>query len=116
MEVGEHAAHIEFVHDEKHGKVVLHILDKEGKTMGIGNAPRLNLTYKDEKKEKKKQIITKALNLKDGKSNEFEAEDSILKSKDFGGKISIKIESKTYRVELHLHHEGCAHAHHGHNH
>lgn len=119
LEVGDHVAHIEFVHDEKHGKVVLHVLDKEGKSLGIGDAPRLNLTYEDGKKEKKMQIVAKAINLKDGKSHEFEAEDKLFNSEDFEGKISIKIKGKTYRVELHHHdeHEGHDHDDHkGHNH
>lgn len=116
LEVGNHVAHIEMVHKKKIGIIMLFVLDAHGKTMGISNAIRLNITYKIGKTEKRKQVIGKALKLKGGKSSVFEAQDDIFKSEDFEGLISIKIKGKTYRVELHHDdHEGHDH-HKGHDH
>lgn len=106
LEVGAHIAHIEVVHHEKMGIIVLYTMDANGKVMSISDAPRLNLTFKVNKSEKRKQVIAKAMNLKDGKSSMFEAQDMIFKSDDFDGVVSIKINGKTYRVALHHNHGG----------
>lgn len=118
LEVGNHVAHIEMVHEEKTGMITLFVLDADGKSMGISDAARINITYKIGKSEKRKQVIGKALKLKNGKSSVFETQDNIFKSEDFEGIISIKIKGKTYRVELHHNHEGHDHHddHKGHDH
>jgi hypothetical protein len=121
LEVGEHVAYIELVHDKKLGKITLYITDAHGKTLAISDAPRLNLIYRVDKEDKKKQLITKAkAATDDGSASEFEVQDDVLKSEEFEGLISIKINGKSYRVELNHHdhnHEGHDHGKHdGHNH
>lgn len=119
LEVGKHVAHIEVVHKIKEGSITLYILDKAGKAMAIADAPRLNLRFVEGKEKKKKQLKTTGHNVKENKSFEYKAEDALLKTKGFSGKIAIKIGDKKYKVELshgdHDGHKGGDHKGHDHD-
>lgn len=112
-EVGSHVAFVEVVHDLKNGLMSIYILSPEGKPMGISNALRLNLTYMAGGSKKRTQIVTKALNLSGGKANVFEAQGHVLKSHNIEGVIALKMNSKTYRVQLEF---GESHQHGGEEH
>lgn len=98
IEVGDHVAHIEVVHDAKAGKVTLYILDGEAKDpVKIQNAPRINMMTDDGAK----QVATKAVEPdKEEKASQFEATDDALKADPLTGKISIVIGDKKYNVEI----------------
>lgn len=96
LHVGDHAAFFEYVHDAKAGKVTVYILDGKGeKPLGVGDAIKINVSGKN-----KKQIITKAIKLKDGKSSTFEATDDALKNAHLEGKLVVKVDGKKYNVTI----------------
>ncbi|BBM87079.1 hypothetical protein [Candidatus Uabimicrobium amorphum] len=96
LEVGEHLAHIEFIHDEKVGKITLYILGKDAKTAeAIEGTPMLNLRYK----ETKKQLKTVAMNTAENKSSHFEVTDEILKE-EVAGRIAITIKGVKYNIKI----------------
>jgi len=97
LEVGDDAAHVELVHDEKAGKITLYILNKEAKSaVAVKDAPKLNL--KTEKGNK--QIETQAIDAKDGAASQYEATDDALKSNPLKGRIALTLEGKKYNIEL----------------
>lgn len=100
LEVGEHAAHLEVVQDEKNGKIKVFVLDKEGNAKKISDAPKLNLTVKIDGKASKKQVAMKPAVEDQKETDSFVAEDAIFKTEDFEGKIAIKIDGKPYQVKL----------------
>jgi len=105
LDVGK-AAHLEYVHDAKTGKITIYVLDGEGtKALGLADAIRINVSTG------KVQVVMSALNLKDGKSSTFEAQNDVLKNEHLEGKLSIKIDDKKYSVAI-----PHDHAHGGHSH
>lgn len=125
LEVGEHVAFIELVHDKIKGKITLYLYDKNGKSLSTTLPPRLNLIYKKGKSSEKKQLIMKALHAKHEKSYEFEISDVILKGDDFELIVSLKLDKKNYRVkgershhdsDEHKGHDHDDHGHEGHKH
>ncbi|MGE4159164.1 MAG: hypothetical protein AB7F75_08715 [Planctomycetota bacterium] len=118
IEVGEHAAVVEVVHDEKAGTMEIWVMDAHGKPLAIEDAPRINLMVHDGDHAKPVQVTTNPVDAKDGKTDRFSAQDEKLKG-HLEGRISIKIEGKPYQVALphdDAHHEkhdheGDAHEH-----
>ena len=98
IEVGDEVAHLEWVHDPKTGKATIYVMDGKGKTLGLADAIRLNLPAT--KKTEKTQVVTRALNLKEGKASTFDAENAALKNEHLEGKISIKIKDKKYSANI----------------
>jgi hypothetical protein len=97
LEVGEEAAHIEVVHDEKAGKLTLYILGKDQKTaVALPEAPKLNL--KTDKGNL--QLATKAVGPKDGAASQFEVTDDALKADPLNGRIALTLDGKKYNVKL----------------
>jgi hypothetical protein len=97
LEVGEDAAHVEVVHDEKAGKVTLYILDKEAKNgVAIKDAPKLNLKTD----AGNKQVDTTAVEAKDGAASKFEATNEVLKQHGLKGRIALSLDGKKYNVNL----------------
>jgi hypothetical protein len=97
LEIGDHAAHLELVHDDKAGKLTLYILDKEAKNaVAIKEAPKINL--KTDKGNK--QIESKAVNADDGAASKYEATDDALKIEPLMGRIALTIDGKKYNVDL----------------
>ena len=97
LEVGEHAAHLEVVRDEKAGKITLYLLDKEAKNaVSIKDAPKINLKTD----AGNKQIDTKPVDAKDGAASAFEATDEALKPHVLKGRIALTLDGKKYNVEL----------------
>lgn len=100
LEVGDHVAHIEFIHNEEMGKVTLYILGKDGKTpLAIEGTPMLNLKYKDAQK----QLKTVAMNTTENKSSHFEVTDNVLKE-EVDGRIAITINNTKYNIDIEHHH------------
>lgn len=97
LEIGDHVAHVEVVHDQKAGKITLYLTDKDAKSaLAIKDAPKINV-----KAEKgNKQIEAKAIDAKDGAASQFEATDDVLKADPLKGRIAITINEKKYNVEL----------------
>jgi hypothetical protein len=98
LEVGDHVAHVEVVHDAKDGKVTLYVLDKEAKeAVKIKDAPKLNLMTEDGAV----QVETKAVEAdKEGLASQFEAKSDALKADPLKGRIAIVIGEKKYNVEI----------------
>lgn len=102
LEVGEHVAHIKVDHDEKAGKLTLHIFDTSMKNaMKIKEAPVLNL-FAD---KTKKQVKTAPVGGDAGGASAFEAVDDSLKDHPHG-RILIMIKGTAYQVELVDNHDG----------
>jgi len=100
LEIGEHAGHLELVHDENAGKVTLYILDAHAeKEVAIKDAPKLNLKGKGGKK----QLETKAVDVKDGLASKFEATDDALKADPLEGRIVVVFKDKKYNLDLKEH-------------
>ena len=98
LEIGEHVAHIELVHEPDKGRVVLYILDaKVEKPVAIKDAPKLNLMTADGAK----QVLSKAVEPdKDGMASQFEANDDLLKADPLKGRIAVVFDGKKYNVEI----------------
>ncbi len=91
LEVGEEAAHIEFVHDDKAGKITLYIMGGDAKTpVALKEAPLLNLKTK----AGNKQLTTT------GKDATWEAVDAALKEEP-NGRIALTLpDGKKYNVTI----------------
>ncbi len=91
LEVGEEAAHIEFVHDEKAGKITLYIMGGDAKTaLNLKEAPKLNLKTK----AGNKQLETK------GADATWTATDEALKDEP-SGRIALTLpDGKKYNVAI----------------
>ncbi|WP_372364756.1 hypothetical protein [Candidatus Uabimicrobium sp. HlEnr_7] len=101
LEVGEHLAHIELIHNEEMGKITLYILGKDAKTAEvIEGTPMLNLKYKGTQK----QLKTVAMNTAENKSSHFEATDKILKE-EVTGRIAVTIKGIKYNINIEHHHD-----------
>lgn len=97
IEVGHRTAHLELIHNAKTGEVTIHVSDGNGKAeMGLADAIRINVSSKD----KKTQVVMRALNLKGGQASLFDAEDPVLKTGHLEGKISLRIGGKKFSVEI----------------
>ena len=100
--VGEHVAHVEFVHDEEAGKAILYFTGPDGQTpMLIEDAPKLNLFTNDGNK----QVATTALNPAEGGATQFEGQDEALKEHMIEGRIAITIDGKAYSVDIEVVHD-----------
>jgi hypothetical protein len=112
LEVGEHLAHVELIHDQTAKTVTLHMLGADAKTaLTLEEAPKLNLMIGGEAV----QVAT------EGSGSEFKAMHEAFAGEP-EGKIALKFEGKMYQVELaHAHHDHDDHAedhddHEGHEH
>jgi hypothetical protein len=94
VEVGEHVAFLEVSHDPKTGTLLVWSRDHDGEVLGLKDAPKLNLKTKDGNR----QIVMKALDLKDGTASAFEATGDCLKADPIDGRISVKIGDTQYQV------------------
>lgn len=108
LEVGDHLAHIDFVHDAASGTVTLHVTGPDAKTaLALSDAPKLNLIG-----DNPTQIVTRAFSPDaDGASAEFSASDPALKAEP-EGRIAVTVGGQTYQVIIehdHGSHEGHDH-------
>jgi len=109
LDVGDHAAHLEVIHDHENGKFVLHVFGEDMKTpLNADAAPLINIKTADGPK----QIESRAV---EGAST-FEAEDPGLKGDALEGQIVLAANGKRYYVPLPDQHDhsgdhGHAHAH-----
>ncbi len=100
LEVGDHEAHLEVVHDQVKGTIKIFVMDKNHKDKKISEAPKLNIYYKADGKEQKKQVSSTFAEADQKESHIFVATDDAFKTKDFKGKIAIKIDDKSFQVDL----------------
>ncbi len=108
IEVGDEAdTHVEIVRDLEKGKFTLYLLKEDRKTpVAIKDLPKINLKTKDGKK----QIEMKAVEPKEEKASQFEAEDEALRLWKLEGRIALVLgDGKSYQVALEHDHEGHEH-------
>jgi hypothetical protein len=109
LDVGDHAAHLEFIHDHENGKCVLHVIGADMTTpLNADNPPLINIKTANGPK----QIQSRAV---EGAST-FEAEDPDLMADALDGQIVLAANGKKYYVPLpdthdHAGDHGHAHAH-----
>jgi hypothetical protein len=97
LEVGDHVAHLEIVHDEAAGRVTLYVLGDDAKTpMPIAKAPEFKLTTKDGPRV----IATAPEGAGSGESATFVVVDEVLKGFEPEGRISVEIGGRQYNPEL----------------
>jgi hypothetical protein len=94
LEVGEHEAHLEVVHDAVAGTMTLHVYDEEMRPVPV-EAPVVNLT------EGGVQVPTTAAAAStDGRSPSWTARHPGLEADLVKGRVRLKIGEKTYQVDL----------------
>jgi hypothetical protein len=100
LKVGD-AALLWYAHMEKTGKFKIVLFESDGKTQKfIEKAPRLNLAIKAGRKQLK---FTASNPNAEGKSATFSLEDDLIKA-HIHGQISIKVNGKSYVLNLIDHH------------
>lgn len=100
FELSDDAGFVEVVHDASKGEISIFILDHDGKSLKIKEAPKLNLFVKEGEAKKKKQIETTFKDADQKESDVFVSKDDALKSKDLDGRLAIKIGEKNFQVNL----------------
>lgn len=114
IELGSEEYHAELVHDEN--TVTVYILDKTAKISIPIDATdiAINLVH-DEKPAQFKLMASPDANDPAGKSSRFSLQDpGLIKELEHdhaGAKLSVLIEGKAYRGEIHHEHEGHDHGH-----
>lgn len=99
VEVGDHVAHLEVMHDEAAGKMTIYVLGPDAKSALTGaNAPQVKLTTD----AGPKVLSTTAIS---GEPGAFAVTDQALKVHGPEGRISIAIGGKNYNPALEHHHE-----------
>lgn len=99
LEVGDHVAHLEVMHDESAGKMTIYVLGPDAKSAFTGaKAPQVKLTTDSGPKV----LSTTAVS---GEAGAFAVTDPALKAHGPEGRISIEIGGKTYNPALEHHHE-----------
>lgn len=97
IEVGDHAAHVEFLHDAKAGTVTLHLVRKDGKTpLVVTHAPELKLVTK----KGPKVLDTKPVGGTAAGASQFQVTDPLLQTDVLEGRIALEIGGKPYNPEI----------------
>ncbi len=92
LEVGDHVAHIEVLHDEAAGKMTLYVLGQDGKTaVAVEEPPVLKLMGAND------ALTTDAV---DGEIGAFSLSNEALNAHGPEGRITIKLNGKTYNPAL----------------
>jgi hypothetical protein len=94
--VGDHIAHLEWVHDEAAGTAKIFLTDHDGSPVLVEEAPKINLVSA----AGNKQILTKPVDSKDGTAWRFDAKDEALMAHGPTGRIALNIRGKPYSVAL----------------
>ncbi|MFT5122869.1 MAG: hypothetical protein ACI9TH_003540 [Kiritimatiellia bacterium] len=101
LEVGDHLAHIELIHDAAAKSITLHILGPDAKTaLTLDEAPVLNVTVDG-------SAIQVPL---EGTAATFKAEHEAFAGEP-EGRISLKMAGKTWQVALAHNHDHAGHDH-----
>lgn len=108
IELGDHVAHLEVVHDEDAGTLVLYPLDADLKPTTLTKAPVLNL----QTSAGPKQLTATA---RGGSQSEWQFKDASLKDEPEGARLRVVLGGVTYTPDLPHQHEGHS-SHDGHNH
>ncbi len=108
IELGDHVAHLEVVHDEDEGTILLYALDADLKPTTLTKAPVLNL----QTSSGPKQLTATA---RGGSQSEWQFSDASLKGEPEGVRLRVVLDGVTYTPDLPHHHEGHS-SHDGHNH
>lgn len=99
LEVGDHVAHLEVMHDESAGKMTIYVLGSDAKSAFTGaKAPQVKLSTGSGPKV----LSTTAVS---GEAGAFAVTDPALKAHGPEGRISIEIGGKNYNPALEHHHE-----------
>lgn len=99
LEVGDHVAHLEVLHDEGAGKITLYVLGTDGKSpLAIEKAPQLKLLTADGPKA----LDTKA---QDDSGSVFAVTDTALKGQEPQGRVTIVVNGKVYNPGLEHDHD-----------
>lgn len=94
LEVGDHVAHLEVLHDEEAGKLTLYVLGSDVKTpLPVAKPPQLKLTTASGPKV----LDTQA---SDESGSVFTVTDAALKGHEPEGRIAIEVNGKTYNPDL----------------
>jgi hypothetical protein len=97
IEVGDHVAHVEVVHDPKAGSVTLHMVGKDGKTpLKLTHAPDLRLVTT----KGPKVLETRPVGGDAEGASRFDVTDPVLQADPLEGRIALEIGSKRYNPEL----------------
>jgi hypothetical protein len=112
LDVGDHAAHLEFLHDHDNGKIVLHVIGEDMKTpLNADNPPVINIKTADGPRQIESRAVEGA--------SVYEATDPELMNADLDGQVILAAMGKVYYIPLpepHDHAGGAGHAHvHGEN-
>lgn len=99
IELGDHVAHLEIVHDENAGTIALYVLDADLKPTALAEAPVLNLPISSGPK----QVTATA---RAGSNSEWLFSDPVLKGEPEGARLRIVLDGVTYTPELPHQHEG----------
>jgi len=99
LEVGDHIAHLEVIHDESTGKMTIYVLGPDAKSAFTGaKAPQVKLTTD----AGPKVLATKPVG---GEPGGFSVTDAVLKAHGPEGRISLEIGGKVYNPELEHDHD-----------
>lgn len=93
IEIGDHLAHIEVLHDDDAGKLNLFALDTDMKPIALDKAPFLNLMTDAGPKQLKATALGTL-------KSEWVFSDSALKSEPEGARLRIVLRGVTYTPEL----------------
>ena len=99
LEVGDHVAHLEVVHDEAAGKITLYVLGTDGKSpLAIEKAPQLKLLTDDGPKvlDAKSQ---------DGSGSVYAVTDTALQGHEPKGRVTIEVNGKVFNPALEHDHD-----------
>jgi hypothetical protein len=98
IEVGDHVAHVEFLHDPKAGTVTLHVVTgKDPNTpLKLTHAPDLKLVTR----KGPKVLPTKPVGGDAHGASQFQVTDPLLQVDPLKGRIALEIGGKAYNPEL----------------
>ena len=97
MEIGDHVAHVELVHDAIAGTVTLYLTGGDAKTpLQIADAPELKLMTA----EGPKVVATRPAGTDSKGASQFSATDPLLKTDPLKGRIGLRIDGKPYNPEI----------------
>lgn len=102
LELGDHVAHLEVVHDDAAGRMTLYLFGADAKTpMPIAKPPELKLTTT----AGPKVLVSRPESGTAGESNAFVVVDDLLKGGEPEGRVSVEIGGRQYNPDLaHDHH------------
>ncbi len=99
IELGDHVAHLEVVHDDDSGTITLYSLDADLKPTTLSKAPVLNFVAGSGPKQ-----VTATP--KGGSKSEWVFSDPALKGEPEGARLRVVLNGVTYAPDLPHHHEG----------